>query len=106
MILGDQAIFLNLLSIYGYWMIFLIILISSFIKMKVIDIKNYSATSRLSILWFIVTSPWIISLLVSILVLFSDSKYLQLPDAIDFFHWHHPEEFLFNSWHEIGRAHV
>jgi len=34
-------------------------------------------------------------------VLFSDSKYLPLPDALDFFHWHHPEEFLFNSWHGL-----
>lgn len=104
MILGGAAILLNLLSIMVFSMLLIVVAGSFFLKVKPISLAQYSAPSRRRILWLFVLSPWFVGLFAATLVLFSGSQYTPIPEAYDFFHWHHPDEFIFNSWHGLSMA--
>ena len=102
MILGEAAIVLNLLSILAFGVLLIIASVSIFIKVKLDNPSHYSASSRRRILWLLALSPWLVGLLAATLALLSGSQYLPVPGAYDLFHWHHPQEFLFNSWHGLS----
>jgi len=104
MIYGELAIILNLLSLTAFSVLLIVIVVSIFSKIKVFTVKHHSASSRRRILWLVALSPWIIALFAATLALLSGSQYAPFPGAFDLFHWHHSQEFLFNSWHGLSLA--
>jgi len=108
MLLGDAALFLNLLSITAFCVLLMIAIVSSLIKLKSLlkldfgNLSAYSAFSRRRILWLVTLSPWLVGFIAAALVLLTGSSYLPVSDLFDLLHWHHPQEFVFLSWHGLS----
>jgi len=102
MIQGEAAIFLNVLSITAFSALLLVAIISLLVKLNPGNLNAYTAPSRRRILWLIALSPWLVGFVAAALALFSDSPYLPIPDSFDLLHWHHPQEFIFTSWHGLS----
>jgi len=101
MIQGFWAVVLNSISIIAFSVLLIVFMLSILIKLKSFQLSNYSASSRLSTLWLVVLSPWVIGALTTALMIISDSQYITVPIAYDLLHWHHPEEFEAYSWHGV-----
>lgn len=102
MILGPTAVALNLLSIMAFAVLIIVAAISIFIKINPDVLARYSASIRRRILWLLALSPWLVGLVAATLTLLSGSQYMTIPAAYDLFHWHHPQEFIFGSWHGLS----
>jgi len=102
MIQGSWAMVLNSLSIIAFSLLFLVLVLSIFIKLKPFNLNHYSASSRLATLWVFVLSPWAVGAMTTALVIISDSQFVKIPDAYNLVHWHHPKEFAVFSWHGVS----
>jgi len=101
MIEGSLALFLNLFSVLALTGMLVILVISVFVRLRVNRLDHYSAESRRTMLWLLVLSPWIIGSLAATIAMFSGSIYWPIADGLSSFHWHHPKEFSFYSWHGL-----
>jgi hypothetical protein len=102
MIFGTLAIFFNVLSIMGFCVLFIIFTLSIIVSWKSETFNQYSVVSRRRVLWFIAVSPWLFGCLAASLVILSGSHYSPFPQSFDLLHWHHAQEFIFNSWHGLS----
>ena len=102
MIVGALAIFFNVLSIMGFCVLFIIFTLSIIVRWKSGGLRQYSVLSRRRVLWFIALSPWFFGGLAAITVILSGSNYSPFPQSFDLLHWHHADEFAFNSWHGLS----
>jgi len=101
-IFGETAVVLNLLSIVAFSVLLMIVVVSAFIHLKGDSLSRYSASSRRQFYWLLALSPWFVGLLAVTLLLFSGSQYFPLLGVFELLHWHHPEEFVFSSWHSLS----
>jgi len=65
-------------------------------------LADYAVSTRKSLLWLFVLTPWFIALSVTLVFspLFQDgSTFISLTDLV---HWHHPDIFYFLSWHSFS----
>jgi len=107
MIVGELAILLNLLSIMALGVLLIIgclsvgVMISRF---KTTSSSGYSASSRRRMLWLLALSPWVVGLLAASIAILSGTHVIStvMSDMFELFHWHHPQEFTFNSWHGLS----
>ncbi|PKI17570.1 M56 family metallopeptidase [Colwellia sp. 12G3] len=102
MIYGHWALAFNLLTIT----VLAFIVANGFISLTFWSIKNkiqrYTVSTRKSLLWLCVLSPWLIALSVTLLFspLFqSGAMFVWLTELA---HWHHPNIYYFLSWHSIS----
>lgn len=109
MIVGELAILLNLLSIMALAVLLIIgfvsvgVMITRF-KTTLSSSPDYSASSRRRMLWLLALSPWLVGLLAASLAILSGTGVFAIvtSDIFELFHWHHPQEFTFNSWHGLS----
>ncbi|PCI72967.1 MAG: hypothetical protein COB38_02110 [Gammaproteobacteria bacterium] len=109
MIVGELAILLNLLSIMALGVLLIIscgsvwVTIARF-KITSSNSSSYSASSRRRMLWLLALSPWLVGLLAASLAILSGTDVFSIFSSgiFDLFHWHHPQEFAFNSWHGLS----
>ncbi|MFT5759482.1 MAG: hypothetical protein ACI9LM_004249 [Alteromonadaceae bacterium] len=102
MIYGEWALALNLFTIavlsFSVAHVFISLLFSS-VKNK---IHRYTISTRKSLLWLSVLSPWLMALFVSIFF----SPFFQSTASFTWLtalaHWHHPDIFYFVSWHSMS----
>lgn len=102
MIVGNLAILFNILSILVLTIVSMIFVVSIIIKLRLNKLAHYSVLSRRRVLWILALSPWVIGILTAFLAIISDSHYLPLPTSFNFLHWHHIQEFNFESWHGLS----
>jgi len=102
MIYGQWALTFNLLTVGLLAFIVANIFVSSvfwFIKRK---LKDYTVSTRKSLLWLFVLTPWFIAINVTIFFspLFQNGSVFNW--LTDLAHWHHPDIFYFMSWHNFS----
>jgi hypothetical protein len=102
MIFGKMAMFFNLLSIMVFSVLFIIFTLTVIVKWKSEKLSQYSVVSRRRVLWLVVLSPWLFGFLAASLAILSGSQYSPFPQNFDLLHWHHAQEFAFNSWHGLS----
>jgi len=102
MIVGNLAIFFNMLSILVLTALSMIFVVSIIIKFRLNALAQYSILSRRRALWILALSPWIIGLFAAILAVTSGTQFSPLPNSYNFLHWHHAQEFNFKSWHGLS----
>ena len=98
MILGNIAIALNWLSIVAFSVLFLLLVNSVLISLKLLNLSHYSAQSKRRFLWLTTLFPWCGGITAATFILLSTSQYLPTSWFFELFHWHQPEEFHVNSW--------
>jgi len=102
MIYGQWALAFNLLTITVLAFIVANVFVSIFFWSIKNKIQSYTVSTRKSLLWLCVLSPWIIA---STVTLFfspffqSGAVFVWLTELA---HWHHPNIFYFLSWHSIS----
>ncbi len=102
MIYGQWALALNILTI----VVLAFIVANGFVSIVFWSVKNniqnYTVSTRKSLLWLCVLSPWIIALTVTLFF----SPFFQSGEVFvwltELAHWHHPDIFYFLSWHSIS----
>ncbi|PCH97644.1 MAG: hypothetical protein COB83_01590 [Gammaproteobacteria bacterium] len=102
MIYGQWALALNLLTVA----ILAFIVASIFVSIVFLCVKNkipeYRVSTRKSLLWLFVLSPWLIAISVTLFF----SPFFQSGAIFvwltDFVHWHHPDIFYLLSWHSVS----
>ena len=99
MIFGDIAVLLNLLSIMAFSAFFIVYILAIVIRFTSERINQYAAFSRRQLLWIVVLSPWLVSLIAATLAILSGTQYTLFPQSYNLLHWHHADEFAFFSWH-------
>ncbi len=104
MIVGSLAILFNLLSVLALSGVLVVTAVCLIVRFRIIDLNSYSALARRKFLWLLAFSPWVIGTVAGIIALLTGSRYLPIAENYSFFHWHHPQEFLFNSWHGLSVA--
>lgn len=102
MIYDQWALAFNLLTVGVLAFVVANIFVSSVfwsIKGKLAD---YAVSTRKSLLWLFVLTPWLIALSVTLFFspLFQDSSTFTW--LTDLAHWHHPDIFYFLSWHSFS----
>lgn len=102
MIFGKLAILFNLISIMVFSVLLIIFTLSIIVKWKLEKLSMYSVSSRRRVLWFVALSPWLFGFLAASLAILSGSEYSPFPQNFDLLHWHHAQEFTFNSWHGLS----
>ncbi len=102
MINGQWALILNLLTVT----VLAFIIANVFVSLVFLSVKNsiqgYTLSTRKSLLWLCVLTPWIIALCVTLFFspfLQSGANFIWLTELA---HWHHPDVFYFLSWHSIS----
>jgi len=112
MIVGQWGVILNLFAIavitVGISVLAISLLISLFRKKVQKKISSFNLKTRKSVLWFLVSSPWLLGLVTSLLfwITFPTSVNIGLnvtPSTL-LPHWHHPELFELTSWHGVSVA--
>lgn len=102
MIYGQWALVLNLLTIAVLAILVANVFVSIVIWSVKNKIKNYTVSSRKSLLWLCVLLPWFIALSVTLLFspLFQSSAIFSwLSNLV---HWHHADVYYLLSWHSIS----
>ncbi|KGJ94199.1 M56 family metallopeptidase [Thalassotalea sp. ND16A] len=103
MIVGQWGVILNLFAIAVITVGLSVLAISLLISLCQKKISLFNLKTRKSVLWFLVTSPWLLGLVTSLLfwLTFSTSSNIGLSITPSTFlpHWHHPELFELTSWH-------
>lgn len=108
MIVGQWGVILNLFAIAVITVATSVLAISLLISLSQKKISSFNLKTRKSVLWFLVTSPWLLGLVTSLLfgITFSTSTNIGLnvtPSTL-LPHWHHPELFELTSWHGVSVA--
>jgi Zn-dependent protease with chaperone function len=102
MINGQSALILNLLTVAVLAFIVANIFVSIIFCSVKNNIQGYTVSTRKSLLWLCVLSPWIIALAVTLFF----SPFLQSVTTFvwltELAHWHHPNTFYFLSWHSLS----
>lgn len=102
MIYGQWALALNLLTIAVLAFVVANVFVSIAFWSVKNSIQNYTVSTRKSLLWLCVLSPWIIALTVTLFF----SPFFQSGEVFvwltELAHWHHPDIFYFLSWHSIS----
>ena len=102
MIYGQWALALNLLTIAVLAFVVANVFVSIAFWFVKNSIQNYTVSTRKSLLWLCVLSPWIIALTVTLFF----SPFFQSGEVFvwltELAHWHHPDIFYFLSWHSIS----
>ena len=102
MIYGQWALAFNLLTIAVLSFIIASVFVSIVIYFVKNNIQSYTVSTRKSLLWLSVLSPWIIALFTSLLFgsfFQSGTTFIWLTELT---HWHHPDIYYFLSWHSIS----
>ncbi len=112
MIVGQWGVILNLFAIAVITVGISVLAISLLISLSQKKISSFNLKTRKPILWFLVSSPWLLGLATSLLfwltftTSLSNKLYIGLsatPSAL-LPHWHHPELFELTSWHGVSVA--
>lgn len=101
MLLGEQAILLNLLSIAVLAFVVGSLLTIAALKFVLPGIQNLEFRTRKILLWLMVTAPWWIALCCMMFFWLRQHDYLFTAWVNEFAHWHHVDIFMFTSWHAI-----
>lgn len=102
MIHGQWALALNLFTVAVLAFLIANVLVSvAFWSIKN-SIQKYTVSTRKSLLWLCVLTPWFISLLVTLFfspIFQAGTVFVWLTELA---HWHHPNTFHFLSWHSMS----
>ncbi|OUS28136.1 hypothetical protein A9Q98_07745 [Thalassotalea sp. 42_200_T64] len=104
MIVGQWGIILNLLSIA---MITIMVTVGAISLLSIIfqeRLSLISPTTRKSILWLFVSSPWWMAIVTTLLFYSTFATALGSEALISVAHWHHPDIFEIASWHGVSIA--
>lgn len=93
-----MAVFLNVLAIFSIIFIVANLSLSAIFAVFSQQLLQVEVRSRKRLLWLTVLLPWVIGLSLSAYILQSYHNESILND-FGFPHWHHMDEFAWNSWH-------
>jgi Zn-dependent protease with chaperone function len=102
MIYGHWALVFNLFTVAVLAFFFANLFVSIIFWSIKNRIENYTVSTRKSLLWLCVLTPWIIALFATIFfssIVQSGATFLWLTKLA---HWHHPDIFYFINWHSIS----
>ncbi|MBL4942520.1 MAG: M56 family metallopeptidase [Colwellia sp.] len=102
MIYGSWALAFNLLNMAILAFIVANILVSVVFFLVKNKLQDYTVSSRKSLLWLFVLSPWLVALSVTFFFCMpfqSTSSFIWLTKLV---HWHHQNSFDFLSWHSVS----
>ncbi|MGP1831790.1 M56 family metallopeptidase [Shewanella frigidimarina] len=101
MLEGNEAIFLNLMSVAITAFVIVTILISAIIPLIKNNLNSFGFIARKRTLWLLATAPWWIALC-CVVIFFprqDTNNLIALMEKIA--HWHHIDVFKFTSWHGL-----
>lgn len=101
MISGLAGFMLNAFSIIVLSAMLVIVLTSVLLMTDLWQRLNLSANDRRRTLWLIVLAPWLVGALATIIVVVLSQPAIAILFDSNFIHWHHLNEFHWNSWHGL-----
>ena len=101
MINGLIGFMLNAFSIIVLSATMVIVLASVLLMTDLWQRLNLSASDCRRALWLIVLAPWLVGAFATFIVVALSQPEIALLFQGDFIHWHHLNEFYWNSWHGL-----
>lgn len=102
MIYGQWALVFNLLTVAVLAFTVANIFVSFIFWTAKDKLQEYAVSTRKSLLWLFVLTPWLIVLIVTFLFSPFFQAGLVFVWLTDLAHWHHPDIFYFLSWHSFS----
>ena len=101
MLIDEWAIILNLLSIALIGLLAATALLALIWPFTARHITQFSACTQKNLLWLVVGTPWIVSVICVFVFLPSLFQLESMSWLSRLAHWHHPYVFYLDSWHSI-----
>ena len=101
MISGLAGFALNAFSIIVLSAVLVILFTSILLMTDIWQRLNLSANDRRRSLWLIVMAPWLVGALATVIVVLLSQPGVAVLFSSDLIHWHHLNEFYWNSWHGV-----